>query len=119
MLSSRRQRLLRAQFRDNLILLREFRLALILFLVFFVCGTLLFWMLYEHPADRSQLAAMTAGQVEQTLDVNLVLHKRGRTIDHRPDHNVVLQGGDHIIVFATLNGIERAKKLNESKRAGN
>ena len=67
----------------------------------------------------SQLAAMTAGQVEQTLDVNLVLHKRGRTIDHRPDHNVVLQGGDHIIVFATLNGIERAKKLNESKRLGN
>jgi Trk K+ transport system NAD-binding subunit len=66
----------------------------------------------------SLLAEMTAGQVEQRLDVNLVLHKRGRRIDHRPDHHVALQAGDHIIVFATLNGIERVKKLNETKQAG-
>ena len=63
-----------------------------------------------------QIEGMTAGQVEQTLDVNLVLHKRGRAVDRRPDHQVVLRGGDHLVMFATLKGVERARKLNEAQR---
>jgi len=60
----------------------------------------------------SPLIGKTLGQIEQELDVNLVLHKRGSKVDHRPDHNIQLKERDHIIIFGTLAGLERAKKLN-------
>jgi Trk K+ transport system NAD-binding subunit len=60
----------------------------------------------------SPLIGKTLGQIEQELDVNLVLHKREHKVDHRPDHNIQLKEHDHIIIFGTLTGLERAKKLN-------
>lgn len=55
----------------------------------------------------------SVGQVQQELDINLVLHKRDGKVDYRPDHNIVLQPHDHMIVFATLDGISRARKMNQ------
>ena len=55
----------------------------------------------------------TVGQAQQELDINLVLHKRNGQVDLRPDHSIVLQARDHIVVFATPEGIKRAKKLNQ------
>ncbi len=55
----------------------------------------------------------TVGQIEQELDVNLVLHKRDGKVDYRPDHNIVLQANDHLIIFGTLDGLKRARKMNQ------
>ena len=59
------------------------------------------------------LVGMRVAQVEQALDVNLVLHKRDGRVDTRPDHDIVLAAGDHIIVFGTLDGLNRARQLNQ------
>jgi voltage-gated potassium channel len=56
----------------------------------------------------------TVGQVQQELDISLVLHKRDGQVDFRPDHGIVLKARDHLIIFATLDGIIRAKKMNEA-----
>jgi len=63
--------------------------------------------------DGATWIGKTVGQVQQELDISLVLHKRAGKVDVRPDHNTVLQAGDHVIVFATLDGINRARKLNQ------
>ncbi|MBI5876791.1 MAG: TrkA family potassium uptake protein [Chloroflexi bacterium] len=60
----------------------------------------------------SLLAGQTVAQVEQALDVNLVLHRRNGAVDYRPDHGITLQTGDHIIVFGTLDGLNRARRRN-------
>ncbi len=35
-------------------------------------------------------------------------------MDLRPDHNLVLNPHDHIIVFATLDGLNRVRKMSEA-----
>ena len=55
MLRPQRLRLLRAQWRDILILLRQFRSALLAFLILVCIGTLFFWFFYEHPGDHTRL----------------------------------------------------------------
>lgn len=63
----------------------------------------------------SALAGQTVAQVEQALDVNLVLHRRGSAVDYRPDHGIVLEPGDHIIVFGTLEVLNRARLRNDGR----
>ena len=63
--------------------------------------------------DGSAWIGKPLGQIEQELDVNLVLHKRGNHVDYRPDHNIVLAANDRIIIFGTLDGLGRARKMNQ------
>ncbi len=65
--------------------------------------------------EGSAWIGKTVGQVQQELDVNLVLHKRDGKVDVRPDHNTVLRARDHVIVFATLDGINRARQMNQAR----
>lgn len=60
------------------------------------------------------LVGKTVAQVEQLLDVNLVLRKHDGQMDLRPEPNLVLDAHDHIIVFATLDGINRVRKMSEA-----
>ena len=55
MLKPQQRRLLRAQLRDTYVLLKQFRLSLLFFIVLITMGTGLFWLFYESPADQSHL----------------------------------------------------------------
>src|SRR5438067_2048949 len=51
-----RWRWLRAELRDTYVLLRQFRVSLLLFVLLVGIGTLLFWQFYVNPNDGSRLS---------------------------------------------------------------
>ncbi len=81
----------------------------------YVDDTLVALSAMDVPTGASWIGK-SVGTVQQELDISLVLHKRGGKVDVRPDHNTLLQAGDHVIVFATLDGINRARKMNRVGR---
>ncbi|MCA1553823.1 MAG: NAD-binding protein, partial [Chloroflexi bacterium] len=55
MLRQQRWRWLRAQLRDTRVLLLQFRLSLLLFMLLVAIGTLMFWQFYISPQDGARL----------------------------------------------------------------
>jgi len=69
------QRHLRASLRDLFVLLREFRLPLLLFAILMLVGTASFWLLYRHPdtgqrlgVDEALYAAFSLVFFQSSLD---------------------------------------------------
>jgi len=63
----------------------------------------------------SSLVGKTVGQVERELDLTIVQYKSTTKLDLHPDPNLVLQGGDHIAVFAELATLGKLNALAKRK----
>jgi Trk K+ transport system NAD-binding subunit len=62
---------------------------------------------------KSALTGMTVDQLEHTLDLSIVLLKRGHEADLHPDDDRALKAGDEITVFADTNTLHRLSRMNE------
>jgi Trk K+ transport system NAD-binding subunit len=61
---------------------------------------------------QSPLLGRTISQLEQEWDVTAVRHKRGDKIDLHPAHDIVLQAGDEIVLFASLTTLHTLARQN-------
>jgi voltage-gated potassium channel len=63
-----------------------------------------------------QLAGWTVQRLEDELDLSVVFHQRGENRDMRPPDSLQLQGGDKVVVFATLEQLGQLERLNCPRR---
>jgi len=69
--------------------------------------------LSEIPVSpASALAGQRLRDLERRLDFTVVLHRRGDQTDLHPDPEIILQPGDQIIVFASLDVLNRLGQMN-------
>jgi voltage-gated potassium channel len=61
---------------------------------------------------NSTLVGKQICDLEHELDFTIILHDRDGQIDLHPDHTIVLQAGDHICVFASMDVLNRLGRLN-------
>jgi Trk K+ transport system NAD-binding subunit len=54
-------------------------------------------------------------ELEHELDFSMILHSRSGLVDLHPDPEIVLQAGDQICVFASLDVLNRLGRLNRGK----
>ncbi|MCS7283494.1 MAG: NAD-binding protein [Anaerolineae bacterium] len=64
-------------------------------------------------APNSPLAGKTVGEVEQELDLSVLLHSGPGGIDFHPPDDLVLKGGDQIVVFAPLEALVNLERMNQ------
>ena len=84
---------------------------------FFVEGELL------HVSEllvraEGQLAGWTVHEVEEKLDLSVIFMQREGNRDMHPADKLVLQGGDKVVVFASLEQLSRLERMNCSTRRG-
>jgi voltage-gated potassium channel len=60
----------------------------------------------------SALIGQQVCELEHDLDFSIILHNRAGRIDLHPDPNIVLQAGDQICVFASMDVLNRLGRLN-------
>jgi len=72
-------------------------------------------LLNVHRTTVSGLAGKTVSQVEQEIDLSIVLHDRAGKMDLHPPGELVLQAGDRIVVFATLESLACLEQMNERR----
>jgi voltage-gated potassium channel len=65
----------------------------------------------------SELIGQQSCELAQRLDFTIVLHNRRGQIDLHPDPNIVLQAGDRICVFASMEVLNRLARLNRGGSA--
>jgi len=63
-------------------------------------------------APRSPLAGKRVGEVEQELDLSIILHRGPAGVDLHPAADLVLEEGDQIVVFATLEALACLNRMN-------
>ncbi len=63
-------------------------------------------------APGSSLAGKRVEEVEQELDLSIILHRGSEGVDFHPAGSLVLQGGDQIVVFATLEALACLNRMN-------
>lgn len=72
-------------------------------------------LIAELPINpESRLFQQTVGDLESDRAVRVIAHIRGVRTQWEPAHDVVLGGGDRVIVVATRNGLSRALELTEN-----
>jgi len=64
----------------------------------------------------SPLVGKLLGQVERELDLTIVQYKGATKMDLHPDPNIVLEGDDHIAVFAELATLGKLNALAKRKQ---
>lgn len=62
--------------------------------------------------ENSALEDHTVAQVERELDLTVALHKRLESFDPHPGPDVVLQAGDCLVVFASLESLARLRQAS-------
>jgi Trk K+ transport system NAD-binding subunit len=55
----------------------------------------------------STLVGYTIGQLEREFDVSVILYRGLDTLDLHPSPDIILQGGDHLMVFSSLEALAR------------
>jgi Trk K+ transport system NAD-binding subunit len=65
-----------------------------------------------HP--QSRLVGQTVGEVQKSMDVNIVMHNGAQGVNVNPPHEVRLGGGDSLLVIAPL---ARLRALAEANKA--
>lgn len=63
-------------------------------------------------APNSQLVGKTVGELEQGLNLSVLLHVGPAGMDFHPPADLVLQGGDQIVVFAPLEALACLERMN-------
>jgi voltage-gated potassium channel len=61
----------------------------------------------------SRLVGKTLAQLERELDLSVILHRGAGGVDLHPDPEIVLAVGDCIVVFASLDTLNRLRQLNQ------
>jgi voltage-gated potassium channel len=64
----------------------------------------------------SMLVGQRVGDLEHELDLSVVLHNRAGRMDLHPGPDIVLEVGDQICVFATLDVLNRLVRLNRPEK---
>jgi voltage-gated potassium channel len=62
----------------------------------------------------SHLAGCEIDALEREFDISVILYKGLRCVDLHPDPRICLQAGDKIIVFASLDALNRLQKCNRT-----
>jgi len=68
-------------------------------------------------APGSPLAGRRVGEVERELDLSIILHRGPAGVDFHPTPEAVLEAGDRIVVFATLEALSCLNRLNVGEEA--
>jgi Trk K+ transport system NAD-binding subunit len=66
-------------------------------------------------ASGSPLVGETLGGLEEELDISTILHCNDDAMNFHPAPELILQGGDQIVVFATLESLARLNQMNQSE----
>jgi Trk K+ transport system NAD-binding subunit len=66
-----------------------------------------------HPASR--LVGKSLAELEAELDFSVILHRGCEGIDLHPDPQIRLHGDDRIVVFASLDVLNRLSQLNKAQ----
>jgi voltage-gated potassium channel len=66
-------------------------------------------------SPRSELIGQQVCELARRLDFTIVLHNRRGKMDLHPDPNIVLQAGDKIVVFASVDVLNQLGRLNRPK----
>jgi Trk K+ transport system NAD-binding subunit len=66
-------------------------------------------------ASGSPLVGETLGGLEEELDISTILHCSDDAMNFHPAPELVLQGGDQIVVFATLESLARLNQMNRGE----
>ncbi len=61
----------------------------------------------------SRLVGKTLAQLERELDLSVIMHRGAEGVDLHPVPEIVLAGGDCIVVFASLDTLNRLRQLNQ------
>jgi Trk K+ transport system NAD-binding subunit len=67
-------------------------------------------------ARHSKLVGQQICELEHELDFSVIVHNRQGQIDHHPEPDTVLQAGDQICVFASLEVLSHLSRLNRGKQ---
>lgn len=62
---------------------------------------------------KTPLAEYCISDLEQKLDLSVIVHRRGDDVDIHPQGDVALQAGDQVCVFATVDVLDRLRRMNE------
>ena len=60
----------------------------------------------------SALVGRQVGDLEHELDFSVILHCRNGELDLHPDREITLQSGDQVMVFASLDVLNRLSRMN-------
>jgi Trk K+ transport system NAD-binding subunit len=63
-----------------------------------------------HPGG--QLAGLTVGEIQADRQVNIVMHQGPAGANVNPDHDLLLNGGDSVLVIAPIERLVAMEKLN-------
>jgi Trk K+ transport system NAD-binding subunit len=66
-------------------------------------------------ASGSPLVGKTLGDLEEELDISTILHCRAEAMNFHPAEGLVLQDGDQIVVFATLENLACLNQMNQGE----
>jgi voltage-gated potassium channel len=61
---------------------------------------------------QSVLAGQKIGDLERSLDLSVIAHRRGAQVDLHPKADITIQPGDQICVFASLKVLNRLGHMN-------
>jgi voltage-gated potassium channel len=61
---------------------------------------------------QSALAGQKVGDLEQSLDMSIIAHRRGAEVDLHPKPDITIRPGDQICVFASLDVLARLGQMN-------
>ncbi len=61
---------------------------------------------------ESALVGQTVDQLEDELDLSVIFHQRGTVRDMHPACDLRLEAGDKVVVFATLEQLNRLERMN-------
>ncbi|HID64342.1 MAG TPA: hypothetical protein EYP49_16620 [Anaerolineae bacterium] len=106
------RRYLVASWRDARILFREFRLSLLLFVGVLLVGALISEIKVQ-PA--SELVGKSLAELEAELALSVILYRGCEGIDLHPDPQIRLHGDDRIVVFASVDVLNRLSQLNKTR----
>ncbi|MDY7042059.1 MAG: TrkA C-terminal domain-containing protein, partial [Chloroflexota bacterium] len=65
----------------------------------------------------SPLVGREIAAVEREFDTSVILYKGQRCVDLHPEPQICLQPGDKIVVFASLDSLNRLHKCNRASGA--
>ena len=64
---------------------------------------------------ESALVGQKIGDLEQSLDMSIIAHRRAASVDLHPKPDVTIQPDDQICVFASLDVLNRLSRMNLAK----
>jgi voltage-gated potassium channel len=67
-------------------------------------------------APESKLIGRQVCDLEHELDFSMIVHDRNGKVDLHPDPKIILEAGDHVCVFASLDVLNRLGRLNRSEK---